>query len=161
MDCSICLERISNSQCASLSFPHKFHHSCLASWLIENDNCPLCRKDIGVPNPDQQQETTYATMIAFNGFTVEQDERQGLDEVMDLYISMEEENPDMVKWDNKNSNIFMSEFKVKTGSRKKKKTIEFDLYKIINHNCILFLIEVKNIHYWRYNTKPLKHYLRR
>lgn len=159
MDCSICLERISNSDCASLSCPHKFHHSCLASWLLENDNCPLCRKDIGVPQ--QEPEITYGSMIALNGFTINKDDRYGLNELLDLYVSMEQENPEMIKWDIKRSNMAIAELKVKTGKKKQKKNIEIDLYKIIHDNCILFVIQINNIHYWNYYNKPLKHHLRR
>lgn len=44
--CSICLENfLINDKVNKLSCNHIFHKNCLDSW-IQNNNCPLCRKNI-------------------------------------------------------------------------------------------------------------------
>ena len=41
--CSICLEDIRPNQQKSLNCNHSFHKDCIDTWLIEKDDCPLCR----------------------------------------------------------------------------------------------------------------------
>ena len=44
--CSICLEQfIVNDKVNKLTCSHIFHKNCLDNW-IQNNNCPLCRKNI-------------------------------------------------------------------------------------------------------------------
>ena len=50
--CSICYE--SNVDFLT-TCNHKFCNSCITSWLLTNNNCPLCRKDIyDVENSDYE-----------------------------------------------------------------------------------------------------------
>ena len=42
MDCSICLDAITNSY-TKLSCSHQFHLKCIVSWLSKADSCPCCR----------------------------------------------------------------------------------------------------------------------
>ncbi len=45
-ECCICLD-ISNSESWSmLPCGHKFHSSCVSSWLLQQQKCPLCRHDV-------------------------------------------------------------------------------------------------------------------
>ena len=42
--CSICLQIFSENEILSqLPCQHKFHNSCINSWLNNNQSCPLCR----------------------------------------------------------------------------------------------------------------------
>ena len=47
--CPICLEQFKNGDdiCCSrnLECGHVFHLSCITSWLMTHDDCPLCRAD--------------------------------------------------------------------------------------------------------------------
>nr|GMD90127.1 probable E3 ubiquitin-protein ligase RHY1A [Ipomoea batatas] len=48
--CSICLEEFSEGvNITPLSCSHKFHHSCIATWLERQASCPLCRSHITPP----------------------------------------------------------------------------------------------------------------
>ena len=42
-ECSICLESSDDTDFVLLNCGHKFHTSCLANWLINKRNCPICR----------------------------------------------------------------------------------------------------------------------
>lgn len=45
MNCSICLEQINKKEFKTIC-GHNFHHNCIINWLIENNNCPVCRKQL-------------------------------------------------------------------------------------------------------------------
>jgi len=46
-ECSICIEQFQvNEKILTLPCSHIYHKSCLQKWLINNQNCPLCREDI-------------------------------------------------------------------------------------------------------------------
>ena len=43
-NCSICLDNLNSNPTHELSeCNHKFHSSCLISWLRVNNGCPMCR----------------------------------------------------------------------------------------------------------------------
>lgn len=154
MDCAICLERISNSTGTKLSCPHKFHHSCLASWLIENDNCPICRKDIGISQ--QPKEKSIVEIILTNGYILNEQEKYKIESFLELYIEAEED-----KWDEVDTNLSSVFLEFKVGLRKQKKNIQFQIIKSIQKNHILFVLNVVYVRFWNYDRKPLKYYLRR
>ena len=45
--CSICCEDYQKDDEIAISSnkncPHVFHHSCILQWLMDNDDCPMCR----------------------------------------------------------------------------------------------------------------------
>jgi len=47
--CAICLEpyKVGDEICWSKNekCPHAFHLDCMTEWLMENDDCPLCREN--------------------------------------------------------------------------------------------------------------------
>lgn len=43
--CSICLESINTNTTYTIC-NHKFHHSCLSTWIQNNNTCPLCRTQL-------------------------------------------------------------------------------------------------------------------
>lgn len=43
-ECSICWETFSNSNSRQLICKHTFHNECIQKWLVQNKNCPICRK---------------------------------------------------------------------------------------------------------------------
>jgi len=46
-NCSICLGRLNkNMKVVKTSCNHVFHSKCLKKWIIDNQKCPLCRKNI-------------------------------------------------------------------------------------------------------------------
>ncbi len=44
--CSICLERVGKKKKFVTSCNHRFHSKCLLIWVIGNDTCPVCRKNL-------------------------------------------------------------------------------------------------------------------
>lgn len=46
MECSICLDKIKTNDYFKTKCNHTFHHKCAINWLIENDNCPICRHSL-------------------------------------------------------------------------------------------------------------------
>ena len=55
--CSICLVDIENqlSDTKTLSCGHKYHTTCINTWLLENNTCPYCRN---VPLPSKFKKYT-------------------------------------------------------------------------------------------------------
>jgi E3 ubiquitin-protein ligase synoviolin len=51
IQCCICLHSIRSGK--ELSCGHKFHLSCLRSWLIEKVECPTCRKPVELDKPQE------------------------------------------------------------------------------------------------------------
>ena len=43
-ECTICLDKIKNTDKKVLSCNHIFHKNCVDTWLQETPNCPLCRR---------------------------------------------------------------------------------------------------------------------
>lgn len=55
--CSICLNVFGiNEQICTVECGHVFHHSCLASWLLGNNTCPLCRQILYENDDDGEEE---------------------------------------------------------------------------------------------------------
>jgi len=46
-ECCICLENINNNKKTIKlnGCRHDIHYQCIKKWLIDNDDCPLCRTD--------------------------------------------------------------------------------------------------------------------
>jgi len=48
--CSICLEKFKLNEkmmvlpCDENTLGHRFHEKCIGPWIIQNRNCPMCRK---------------------------------------------------------------------------------------------------------------------
>lgn len=49
-ECPICRELLPQNLKYTTKCKHSFHKSCLNTWLNNNNNCPLCRQKIGLPN---------------------------------------------------------------------------------------------------------------
>ena len=46
--CPICHDEVSQETgITTLICKHSYHLSCIASWLLENDTCPMCRAHVG------------------------------------------------------------------------------------------------------------------
>ena len=52
-ECSICLENLkfSRKKVFTTTCNHKFHASCMNTWLSQNDTCPYCRETLKSPKP--------------------------------------------------------------------------------------------------------------
>tara|TARA_B110000495_G_C23008141_1_gene595918 strand:+ start:1243 stop:1854 length:612 start_codon:yes stop_codon:yes gene_type:complete len=50
-ECSICLDKIKNTDKKVLSCNHIFHRNCVDTWLRETPNCPLCRRNQSSSRP--------------------------------------------------------------------------------------------------------------
>ena len=44
--CAICLENFVNDAAFNLTCGHKFHKTCITSWMKAHDKCPLCKRTI-------------------------------------------------------------------------------------------------------------------
>jgi hypothetical protein len=54
--CSICLENLNSNPVHELpECKHKFHSSCLITWLRINNGCPMCR---GISKPEKFYKKT-------------------------------------------------------------------------------------------------------
>jgi hypothetical protein len=66
MDCSICLELISNP--THLSCGHSFHETCVNTWLSEKGTCPNCRhQEREETKTDSQYPPTFEEMAELWG----------------------------------------------------------------------------------------------
>ena len=43
VQCSICFETINERDKKTLNCDHHYHRNCINTWLVEQNNCPLCR----------------------------------------------------------------------------------------------------------------------
>ena len=46
IDCPICLDVIDDKLIRLVGCNHTFHHSCINTWYLKSNTCPLCRKNI-------------------------------------------------------------------------------------------------------------------
>ncbi len=45
LECSICCDEIGCSR-ATLSCSHTFHLGCIGRWILRNESCPMCRREM-------------------------------------------------------------------------------------------------------------------
>ena len=45
LNCTICLEKLTEDSVSALSCGHAFHYKCIDSWFDISPSCPLCRTD--------------------------------------------------------------------------------------------------------------------
>jgi len=56
-DCSICLENIINEEHKKITTcNHIFHEECMAIWILQNNSCPLCRKNLDSNTYDEDND---------------------------------------------------------------------------------------------------------
>ena len=56
MQCSICLEKISDEYQSVLKCDHTFHKECIDKWFEKSHRCPLCRNSLfNISCSDRQQ----------------------------------------------------------------------------------------------------------
>ena len=66
VQCSICLENISECDTKSLNCNHSFHKNCINTWLREQNNCPLCRKSQSTRQEQRRSSREDPFMEALN-----------------------------------------------------------------------------------------------
>ncbi|RMZ98355.1 TRC8 -like protein [Brachionus plicatilis] len=44
--CSICFDRLSRGRALMTRCDHVFHYRCIRRWLNQNQNCPMCKRDV-------------------------------------------------------------------------------------------------------------------
>ena len=42
-ECCICLDMANTQAWSILPCGHKFHYSCVSTWLLSHQTCPVCR----------------------------------------------------------------------------------------------------------------------
>jgi len=67
--CSICFENISESSKKALNCEHTFHTTCINTWLLENNTCPLCRAPQSINENRSSREDPF--MEAVNNLRTE------------------------------------------------------------------------------------------
>lgn len=154
MNCSICLERIDDP--VQLSCPHKFHHSCLASWLTEHDNCPLCRKDIGVRKELEQEEKPIITILINRGFNLNTTDSDRVDEFTHDIIYYDFADSENMQWEMFDSNTFIKDATLKSGNKKRKKDIDIHFQKQIYKDKIIYFTVIEKVREWNYSKNYLK-----
>ena len=60
--CSICLNIVGKRKCKT-ECGHSFHYKCIYKWILNNDNCPLCRTVIR--NPEDDEEVRMQRFVDF------------------------------------------------------------------------------------------------
>lgn len=50
-DCPICFDSIRQNEGFALPCMHVFHPRCIRPWLMENDSCPVCRRNVSDTSP--------------------------------------------------------------------------------------------------------------
>ena len=154
MNCAICLERIADP--VQLSCPHKFHHSCLASWLTEHDNCPLCRKDIGIRQYVEPEEKPVISILINRGYSLNTTDSYRVDEFTQDIIYYDFANPENMQWEISNSNTSIKDAILKSGTKKRKKEIYIHFQKQIHKDKIIYFTVIQHVREWNYSKNHLK-----
>ena len=67
MDCSICMEAIQgDSNISKTECGHSFHFQCLYRWNRKHTNCPMCRKEFGGIEEQEEQPAWDSYEYIFN-----------------------------------------------------------------------------------------------
>lgn len=61
--CSICLCVLFNSDNLITSCKHTFHKKCINRWIIQNNNCPLCRTFSPIPKKQIYTDFLVSSII--------------------------------------------------------------------------------------------------
>ena len=163
-ECAICLDTINNG--FTLSCGHQFHNSCITNWLLKNETCPTCRKDIcpcspvtkKIDNPVEQiyvmiDKTKHTTRNSIN--TIKE---HSLEEIT-LYL----DNYTREDWVTVNDKYDVIDIKVtkknnRRGRYKSKEIICYSIYinKNITHIMVFNIHITKHITTYNSFIKPKK-----
>ena len=67
MECSICMEAIApGTNTSTTECGHTFHFQCLYRWNRKHTNCPMCRKDFGRFDDEEEYCQLIARTVLFD-----------------------------------------------------------------------------------------------
>lgn len=75
-ECSICCEKLFNSQTEKLKCGHKFHSECIKEWFERDNRCPLCR--------DETQMQKFSVHISNNPLLIDMNCKFFLEKLQNL-----------------------------------------------------------------------------
>ena len=65
--CPVCLdENELNKDFTRLPCKHCFHTTCIEKWLLENNDCPMCKRDFRCHEYFQKPDPNYKNRIFLN-----------------------------------------------------------------------------------------------
>ena len=158
--CSICYDDIlDKNTCVKTPCGHCFHNECLTHWLLEKDNCPICRFQFGEtkdPEDDYDEDNDEGYIIdIFSNLINCNLSNKSLsyhvkntiyDIIDDLDETLEENNEEDKKWAD-DGNIKYTELEIKT------KQQSVNIYVEFNTDSNLVRIEMLNKTYNPINKK--------
>ena len=150
MSCSICLNATHNPFTSKCN--HSFCNKCILEWIMQNDNCPLCRENISIPSnytsdseSELEEEPIYN--IILDGYYNIQDEEIIFKYIYD-YIMSYDYKP-IYKW--KESPNGLSSISVRNNTYYI--DMNFKMY-IISENYYELKASITNRKFIKYSSPP-------
>lgn len=104
MECSICLRKINNKDGSFFRTicNHRFHHKCIIKWLVNNNTCPCCRKNIYENNSKEMEDEdnfwNYRVCFVDNSIVFYDDYELIIDRLLDIMNILEHETEEYMKY---------------------------------------------------------------
>ena len=135
-ECSICFSKSNSEEQFVTRCNHSFCNNCMLKWMLENDNCPMCRNILSFKNKDTiniyDENSNLPHFIVHINDDFDYHNEEFLNNIVDDFIEtyLDLESHTNYNWKrNKNNAVSIT-------LRKKNKHIifRFKLYKNINKN---------------------------
>jgi hypothetical protein len=160
--CCICLEESSNSDVFKLTCNHEFCNKCISSWLLFNDTCPCCRKEI-IKYVHEPSRKKFSLIFDETIIVPDNLKDKVISRVEDLINVIFYEHGASYNWRLDDDNEY---FTTRINTKKNFYYLEVYIYKSNDINCIYITdiytikketryqnISKTNTHKWRFQNK--------
>ena len=149
MSCSICIENINDG--FSLDCGHIFHNRCITHWLLENETCPVCRKEILEPIKVGSEEVEEPIILIMDTFEDTFAPKNMIESIkLDCQQEINEFIENIDEWSHLEKDEYVLEMtthKKRKGKYKVKEECRFSInLSIIKHfYCFVIIIDEYNV----------------
>jgi len=161
MSCSICIENLNKG--FHLECGHIFHNRCITHWLLENETCPVCRKEILEPTDLESEEVGEPIIHLMDTFEDTFVPKKFIESIkLDCKKEIEEFLENIDEWSFLEKDEYVLEMttqKKRRGKYNTKEECRFSLnLSIIKHiYCFIIIIDEYNV--FSTHKKPIDKYI--
>ena len=162
MTCSICIGAVQHG--FLLECGHSFHNKCITRWLLKNETCPVCRKQIIEPGNVENhcdEDPIVIVLDMFDNYTVPEHIIQGIkyecDKEINLFIETTINDWSLVE----HGEYFLEMVSQKKGrgKHKIKEECRFSITLSIIKNIYCFIVIIENYRVFYKQPKLNDNYL--